>query len=255
MSGTIKTVFMGTSGWFDSASGNTISILVETDDYLVILDAGSGLHKLDRYTDGEKPVYLFLSHFHLDHISGLHFLNKFDLKAGLVIFGQEGTREVLGRFMTQPFTIPPHELRYKAAIAEVPHEIDLLPFKASVLPLLHSSPTLGMRLEIGKRIISYCPDTGYCENAVKLSENADLLIAECAYKPGQINENWPHLNPESAARIATESGAGRLVLVHFDAFNYPDPESRREAEQVARKIFPETSASHDDMIITIQSQP
>jgi ribonuclease BN (tRNA processing enzyme) len=247
----IKIIFMGTSGWYDTAMGNTISILIETKEYSLVLDAGNGLQKLDRYIDCEKPVYLFLSHFHLDHISGLHILNKFDLKAGLVIFGQEGTGEVLGRFLSPPFTLPLDKLRYSATIAEVPDEIHLLPFAASVLPLLHSSPTIGLRMEIGSRIISYCPDTGYCENAVRLSENADILIAECAYKPGQIDESWPHLNPESAARIASESGAKRLVLVHFDASRYTDGESRRAAEAAASEIFPATTASNDDMIISV----
>jgi ribonuclease BN (tRNA processing enzyme) len=242
---------MGTNGWYDTASGNTISILLDTPEYSIVLDAGNGLHKLDRYTDGEKPVYLFLSHFHLDHISGLHVLNKFNLKEGLIIIGQKGTGEVLEKFMSQPFTVPLDELNYNAGIVEIPGGTDSLPFGASLLPLEHTSPTFGIRLVIGNRTIAYCPDTGYCENAVQLSLHADILLAECAYKPGEINENWPHLNPESAARIAAESEVKKLILVHFDASRYPDLESRKEAERAASKIFPATTASFDDMIITV----
>ncbi len=74
----MKITFLGTNGWYDTSTGNTICILVETDKYNIVLDAGNGLYKIDRYISSEKPVYLFLSHFHLDHIIGLHILGKFN---------------------------------------------------------------------------------------------------------------------------------------------------------------------------------
>ena len=86
---------------------------------------------------------------------------------------------------------------------------------------------------------------------MKLGDNADLLITECAFKPGQENINWPHLNPETAARIAKESRAKRLALVHFDAEMYKTIQERKNAENVARNIFPDTIATVDDMIIEI----
>ena len=73
---------------------------------------------------------------------------------------------------------------------------------------------------------------------MKLAENADLLLTECAYRPGQIDEKWPHLNPESAARIAVESNAKKLILVHFDANNYQTFDDRRKAEDIAISKFP-----------------
>ena len=48
--------------------------------YDIIFDAGNGIAKADRYISQEKPVLLFLSHFHIDHIAGLHTLVKFRLK-------------------------------------------------------------------------------------------------------------------------------------------------------------------------------
>ncbi|MEK7333592.1 MAG: ribonuclease Z, partial [Nitrospirota bacterium] len=60
----MKITFLGTNGWYDTATGNTICILVETERYDIILDAGNGLYKADRYISNKKPVYLFLSHFH-----------------------------------------------------------------------------------------------------------------------------------------------------------------------------------------------
>ncbi|HOW90640.1 MAG TPA: MBL fold metallo-hydrolase, partial [Elusimicrobiales bacterium] len=75
----MEIIFLGTNGWYDTGAGNTLCVLIRTRRFDIVLDAGNGLGKLDRYVDGKKPVYLFLSHFHLDHVSGLHILLKFDL--------------------------------------------------------------------------------------------------------------------------------------------------------------------------------
>jgi ribonuclease BN (tRNA processing enzyme) len=34
-----KIIFMGTNGWYDSKTGNTISILIEAEEYDVVLGA------------------------------------------------------------------------------------------------------------------------------------------------------------------------------------------------------------------------
>jgi hypothetical protein len=77
------------------------------------------------------------------------------------------------------------------------------------------------------------------------------LIAECAYRPGRAVESWPHLNPETAARIAVESHAKLLYLVHFDASLYPTLNDRLLAEETARSIFPRTVASIDGIQVQV----
>ncbi|MBU0575117.1 MAG: MBL fold metallo-hydrolase [Proteobacteria bacterium] len=245
----MKVIFLGTNGWYDTETGNTICTLLQTDRFDIILDAGNGLHRVERYIDGGKPVFLFLSHFHVDHIEGLHILAKFRFVRGLSLCGPEGSRSVLGTFLNAPFTIPLAWLPYPSRIRELPEEAADLPFPVEALPLRHASLTLGYRIAIDDRIISYCPDTGYCENAVALARSADLLITECAYKKGQSCEEWPHLNPETAARIACEAGAKRLALTHFDAGVYQTLPERKESETVAAGIFAATTAGMDGMEI------
>ncbi len=247
----MKTTFLGTNGWYDSTTGNTISILIETEQYDIVLDAGNGIHKLDQYASGQKPVFIFLSHFHLDHIAGLHILGKFKLEKGLLICGPEGTKGVLDSLIRQPFTMPFSQLEYRTELLELPAEIKQLPMSVEARPLKHASLTLGYRFQVDGKIVAYIPDTGYCENAVTLARDADLLITECAYRPGQVVESWPHLNPETAGRIAEEADAKKLHLVHFDASLYPTITNRQLAQEAARKVFPNTVASLDDMQVEV----
>ncbi len=138
---------------------------------------------LDKYVKECKSAMLFLSHFHLDHIFGLHTLIKLSFNKGLKIFGPKGTRDVLKLIADHPFSIPLKALPFKVEIFELPEQGETLPFQVKCLELLHASLTLGRRLNLDEKIITYCPDTGYCENAVRLAKGADLLIAECSFRP------------------------------------------------------------------------
>jgi ribonuclease BN (tRNA processing enzyme) len=247
----MKIIFLGTNGWYDSDTGNTISVLLKTDEYNIVFDAGNGLYKLDRYLPENSDVYLFISHFHLDHIGGFHVLCKFASLKSLKIFGPEGMKEVVKTIISSPFTVPLEKLPYKTLIYELPEEKSEIPFRFETLPLLHSGLTLGFRVEIEGKVIAYCPDTGYCDNAVTLGRNADLLITECSLKPGQEIEGWPHLTPESAAKIAKDGGAKKLVLAHFSPTRFDTMGKRDEAAKDAGKIFNNTIAARDEMIIEL----
>jgi len=247
----MNAIFLGTNGWFETETGNTLCTLIKTDAYDIVFDAGSGFYKIDKYIDGTKPVYLFLSHFHMDHITALHGLSKINCGKGLFIAGQEGTRGVINLLVNKPFTVPLDELKYKTEVLELPADASRIPFDVESLPLLHSDQCLGYRITVDDRVVAFCTDTGYCENAVELARNADLLITECAHLAGEENKEWPHLNPETAARIACESGAKKLVLTHFDAARYLTNGMRKDAETAARSVFPCSLAAYDLMNLEI----
>jgi len=252
----VKVIFLGTNGWYDTKTGNTVSILIKTNSHHVILDAGYGLAKLDRYIEGEdKPAVLLLSHYHLDHTVGLHVLNKFNFPRGLKIGIPAGTKDYLNTLVNRPYTAPLESLPYEVDILELPgEEHQLYPLQVEARELTHVTTCLGYRIEDSGASIAYVPDTGYCENAVTLARNVDLLCAECAYAGDLSNDKWPHLNPLSAAKIAREAGVKRLVLFHFDALQYPSLAHRKEAERLARCIFPNALAARDGLSITVKGR-
>jgi ribonuclease BN (tRNA processing enzyme) len=249
----LKVIFLGTNGWYDTPTGNTICTLIRAEHQDIILDAGIGFYKINHYIPlgDEKPTTLLLSHFHLDHIYGLHMLVKGRFPYGLTLCGPAGARQIIDTIVNSPFTVSLDRLPFTTTVLEVPEETGRLPFLLDVKPLLHSGVTLGYRIHIDGKIIAYCPDTGYCENAVTLGRNADLFITECAYKSGETDENWPHLNPETAARIALEAGAKKLVLTHFAAGTYLSLAERSVSEAAAQKIFPNTLAATDDLTVDV----
>ncbi len=211
----MEIIFLGTNGWYDSDTGNTICTLINSDKYHIILDAGNGISRADQYIDDDLPVYLFLSHFHLDHIEGLHILNKFHFSQGLKIFGQKGTRDVLNTIVNDPFTVPLKKLPYPVEVGELLPGPYKMPFALECEFLLHASPTLGYRFDLEGKIIAYCPDTGVCEGAVHLAGDSDLLIAECSHKPG---ESSPCLASPQSPGCSRYRPAGRCQKVGLNSF-------------------------------------
>lgn len=228
----MEIVFLGTNGWYDTDTGNTICTLISSKKHHILLDAGNGIYKADSYIRDARPVYLFLSHFHLDHIEGLHTLNKFRFPA-LRICGQKGTKSVLKTIVNEPFTVPLDRLPFQVEVHELSEGPYKLPFPLECRFLVHASPTLGYRFELDGKVVAYCPDTGICENAVLLAQDADLLITECSHKPGEESPSWPHLNPQDAVEIACRAGAKRLALTHFDAARYTTIQQRLDAAATA----------------------
>lgn len=247
----MKVTFLGTNGWYDTKTGNTTCVFIETKSAFIILDAGNGIHKIGRYIkNSKKPIYLFLSHFHLDHIIGFHVMNKFCFHQGIDVYGPAGLRMLFKSVMNKPYTIPISRLKTKIRLHEI-YNSSLLPPGVECRPLKHSIFCYGYRFSLENKTVSYCTDTGVCKNLYFLAKESDLFITECSFKSGQVNKEWPHLNPESAAKVAAEAGVKRLALIHFDASLYSNLKERFEAEKISRRTFGNSFVSRDNMEIKL----
>lgn len=90
---------------------------------------------------------------------------------------------------------------------------------------------------------AFVMDTRYCQAAVELARDADLVVCESTYlsTEAELAESYAHLTAAQAAQIASEGDARRLVLTHYSQRHADEAEFEAEA----RKIFPETYAARD----------
>ncbi len=93
-------------------------------------------------------------------------------------------------------------------------------------------------------------DTRPTEQLSAFARDVDLLICESMY---DTLEDLPqakanaHMLAEESAGIALKAGAHQLVLTHFS----PKITDTREAERMARRVFANTRAARDGMVITL----
>jgi len=247
----MKIFFLGTNGWYDSATGNTPSILIDTTDAYIIFDAGFGITKAGEYIKEDKPVFLFLTHFHLDHICGLSALSKLPLKQPLTILSHKGLNKMLKTIFVHPYASPTKDLNFKIKTKELKEGNYNLPIKFECRKLEHIDLTFGYRLYLEDKIISYCSDTKPCINDLKLAHGADLLIHECGYNLQPPDDFWGHTDPEGAGKLAAEAGVKKLYLTHFGPNAFATRAKRLVAQSRARKNFKKTFSAFDNTVIEI----
>jgi ribonuclease BN (tRNA processing enzyme) len=248
----IRITFLGTNGWYDTAAGSTPSVLVQTPEANLILDAGLGLHKATDYLDPDLPTWLLLTHFHFDHIFGLHTLLKFPLQQGLFLVSHPGSKALFQQVLNEPFSVPWQDLPYAVQFLELIPGLHVFEFgKVETRPLRHSIKCQGYRLEVEDRVVAYCSDTGWCPEAVTLGRGADVLITECANPPGHEDGGWGHLNPTEAARIAHEAQAKALYLMHFNPYFYPTLAQREAARTLAQELYSPTHVATDGLQVEL----
>ena len=242
----MKIYFLGTNGWYDTAVGSTPCFLIDTKDKYIILDAGFGLHKVAGLLKEDKPVYLFLSHFHMDHICGLHVLPLLNKKIKhLTIIGRKGLKKMLDTVARHPYEFNYSKMDFKIDLKEIKSGKYTLPFDFVCKELVHIDGCLGYRFELEGKTIVYCTDTKICENDFLLAQGADVLLHECAYRVKVPDDFWGHTSPEEAGELAKKANVKKMFLVHFGTNAFPTRPSRLVAQNRARQKFKNTFAAFD----------
>ena len=101
--------------------------------------------------------------------------------------------------------------------------------------------------EIGRKVV-YCTDTVYCDRAVTLARDADVLIHEAtfAHQDAQMAFERLHSTSTMAAQTALGADAKTLILTHFSPRYAPgNAIELKDLLAEARAIFPNTKMAKD----------
>ena len=107
--------------------------------------------------------------------------------------------------------------------------------------------------EIGRKVV-YCTDTVFCENAIELAQDADMLIHEAtfAHQDAQLAFDRLHSTSTMAAQVALAAGVKQLIMTHFSPRYAPgNPVKLGDLLEEAKAIFPHTKLAADFMIYEV----
>jgi ribonuclease BN (tRNA processing enzyme) len=227
----LEIVLLGTGTSIPHPERASPACFVRAGSVMMLFDIGSGsLRRLAEAGFSYLDIdYIFLTHFHPDHLGDLvpllfAFRNPFHPRTRkLTICGPHGMgdhyrglREVYGIY------VEPKE--YDLELVEVDESFRGEDFAVSSINVPHTGSSRAYRLESDGKSIVLSGDTEYSHELVELSRGADLVLYECSFRDGMDAEG--HLTPAVAARMAEEAGVGTLVLTHFypvfDGFDIGD---------------------------------
>ncbi len=217
----VRVTILGASGPYPG-SDDLPSVLIRYGSLTILLDAGEGVqHRL--LHAGVSPAsvsYIFITHFHGDHILGLLPLLQSRSLAGcdreLWVFGPAGISEyLLANFRMLKF-MP----RYEVRVGEVSDGKSLElqgGVKVAVVGLDHVIETYGYILDFGGRVrVSYITDTRPVEGLAEVIEHSDLLIHDATFssRDRELARNYGHSTAVDAARVARSARCSMLLLFH-----------------------------------------
>lgn len=217
---------LGTGGFAPSAARETACTLVRQGERALLLDAGTGVRRLltdPRHLDGLAHLDVVLTHFHLDHVCGLPYLEALPLRPtlwapGAWLYGR-ASADVLEPLRRPP--IAPTDVRAAYEVRELrPGTQDVGGFavRASEQPR-HWSPSAGLRVDDELALVT---DTPYEPTSARLAEGVRFLLHEAWSAASAPRYADRDATAADAARVAREAGVGSLTLVHLDP-ELPDP--------------------------------
>ncbi len=186
----VRLMFLGT-GTSNSTPGNPPSTAISDDSDIVLIDCGGGAyHQLSRTGSGfshEKVSHIFLTHFHVDHVSGLpDFLwgemwnSQGSRVKPLNIYGPPGLNEFWNRrlmkFMDReiPFRVNLYELAGGES-TRGPF------FTVQAHKLRHGETSTAYMFAIKGKNIFFTGDTGFCDELTDLVNKSDITVCEWSF--------------------------------------------------------------------------
>jgi phosphoribosyl 1,2-cyclic phosphodiesterase len=220
--------------------GNTACVEVRlANGTLIILDCGSGLRGLGKSLlreFGERPIhaFVFLTHFHWDHIQGIPFFLPLYKKGNSFLFhsvcrkGVELRSAVVGQMMNPYFPVDMSAMgavRHFYDLDESPIHLNGATIRSA--PLNHPQECVGYRIEADGGVFVLATDTepgsAFHDRSVReLAQGAEVLVYDAQYTPEQLGgekKGWGHSSWLEGTRIARECGVKRLILFHHDPDN------------------------------------
>lgn len=214
----MKVTVIGCSGSFPGKNEATSGYLVQSGEYNVLIDCGSGvLSTVQNYIDLNKIDAVILSHYHADHISDIYCF-QYQTAAAYKLGMRKKTLDIYAHNSDAKF----QELTYKnfciAKLIDQNSKISFGDLSITFQWMNHGSPCLGMRLEEKGKVFSYSGDTEWCDGVLQISQNADVFLCECSLFNKQKGQIKGHLSAGEAGKLAANSNVKKLVLTHLPQY-------------------------------------
>ncbi|MEZ4741638.1 MAG: MBL fold metallo-hydrolase [Bdellovibrionota bacterium] len=211
--------------------GNTPCVEVCSDSNSLIVDMGSGLRDLGTAKLGRRSNFnVFLTHLHMDHISGLPFFVPVFMKGThITIYHVHKLAPKIIKNLFDGITFPLKwgDLDAKIEFKRIePYEkVQIENISISPFCLDHPGGSFGYRFEGDNQSIVVGFDGEFKRQSreelgkdLPYYQNVDLIAFDAQYEPEELVNrfDWGHCSAPIGIDLAIREGIKKLVLFHHD---------------------------------------
>ena len=224
---------------------------------ILIIDAGTGIRDLGEELlreEGEAGirVHLLLTHFHLDHVTGLPFFRPLYSPRTTITFYSteppaETEKKLAGLMEGRYFPVDLKDTAANKEFIQVPEEpFSIGPVRISSCPLIHPQGSVSYKFEEKGKSLVFATDTESPKNRLDeqlatFAAEAEGLIYDATFTPEEYlagKRGWGHSTWLDGTKIAAAAGVRWLILSHWN----PGHSDRQIKKMIgeARNRFPRT---------------
>ena len=222
-----KTIILGSSNAISTRDHANTHMVFVGRERMVLVDAPGAnpvLHLERAGLDFNDLTDIIVTHFHIDHTLGLPLLLMemwlMGRRRPLNIYGLHSTLDRVETLLELydwsewPNFFP--VVFQRIPTSEMSPVLDCSDFTIQASPVRHTIPNIGLRIQFkqSNQTLAYSCDTEPCQEVVRLSAGADVLIHEAA---GGFTG---HSSAKQAGEIARKAEVGRLYLIHYPTGKY-----------------------------------
>ncbi|WP_268913740.1 MBL fold metallo-hydrolase [Lentilactobacillus sp. SPB1-3] len=239
----MKLTVLGYLGGYPSHGDGTSAYLLESNDYKLLIDFGSGaLLSLEKVADPLTIDAMILTHYHNDHIADVGVMQYYwqlhndrpNAKV-LPIYGHTADKQ---HFESLDW---PGSTEKRAYDPE--KELNIGPYKITFMKTHHPVVAYALRIEESQtgKVLVFTADSAYFGGLISFCQDADLLLTDTNFYADKQGKKW-HMTTEETGRLASQANVKRLLLSHLP-----------ESDDVERLVTETTDALSDSIQVETAS--
>lgn len=210
---------------------HTQCVAFPLEDRLVIFDAGTGIIKAKTLVGDYKRADIFITHYHLDHVSSLLMFQPFHAKGFEIniyapdLAGRKAKDIIESMFQPPYWPLTMDTLNSKVTINSMQHleTVDIGQCKVQAHMLCHPGGSIGFKITEGDKSIAYVFDHEENLGEIDITDfisDIDILICDAPYTKSEyeIVKGFGHSTQETIMALAKRCNIKKTVVAHHSPF-------------------------------------
>jgi phosphoribosyl 1,2-cyclic phosphodiesterase len=259
-----KVILWGTRGTLSSGNVNMIKygcntpcVSIECDGSVFVFDTGSGIVPFSGYYNEylkNMDINIFISHYHIDHISGLPFFAPFyDKEVNILMHGrtieEKSCKQILNTIFSPPYfpiNLISENMKDRIKFNELIGG-NKYTFNSAVtvetLNVNHPGISTAFKLNYKGKSICYLSDYEYDgDENNKVSQfikGTDIVIIDSNYTQEDYKTGWGHSSWQNAVEFCEKQNIKQVVLFHHNYLKNDEEldKLQQQVEAISSNIY------------------